>query len=92
MSKKVRIHDDSFAVNRSYSVIWDRDDNYSEGTIVTAVGIVKVRSQSGRNTYTRLDFVWLGRHYIRRYNTRYTHRGLVRKANRFIIDIIMRKA
>lgn len=89
-----KIQDSSFAVGRGWSRVRTHDtgdaETYNEGTVITPHGFVDVYAQ-GDDKYlrvSRLDFIWCGRFYTRRFEkTRLTPRGLARAAKKFAAEI-----
>ncbi len=87
-----KVFDDTMAIGRSYGCTENRNDNaWTDGTVVTNHGIVSVYAQGGDESfhYTRLDFAWKGRLYMRNFkNKRYSRRGLVTIATKFAAEIV----
>ncbi len=80
--------DDSYALRQTINHISAHNvggpNEYQNGTVLTASGIVECYSES---EYTRLDFVFAGRHYMRVIRRRFSKVSLARMANKFAKEI-----
>ena len=88
--EKLKIVNRSWAVGRGYGCIMNVDGTYLKGVVFTKKGIVTVYSQCDRKnaSMSRMDMVVNGRTYSRRFNRRYSKRGLVTKAKEFSSEVI----
>jgi hypothetical protein len=89
---KPRAQVENYAVSRPMSRIGTRRSDefvWLDGEVVTPRGIVTVYSQSDerRGGYSRYDFVYGGRLYVRTENVERTVRGLAIMAARFAEEV-----
>jgi len=84
------MYDVSMSIGSGFGRISRQREGWLDGEVVTPHGIVSVFAQgdSTHDHYSRLDFAYAGRLYIRSFNKRYSPRGLVTKAKQFSREVI----
>jgi hypothetical protein len=89
-----RIYDDKMSIRNAFSRIEHRNapgiGDWLDGDVVTPLGIASVYTQGGNDShyYTRIDVAHKGKLHIRNIGRRFTQRGLVRMARKFIEEIV----
>ncbi len=82
----------SYTIQRPQGRITEASDDMgwaSEGTVITANGIVEVDANTYHgNGWTLFRFVYDGRMYERQFDRYYTPRGMVTLAARFACDVV----
>lgn len=91
----MKVTNDKISVGRGFGRIsqaGEGDETYLIGAVFTPQAIVSVYSQGGPNFnhHTRLDFVHRGTMHMRSINRRFTKRGLVTIAKRFVRDVLVK--
>ena len=84
----MEIYNDSFSLKKPFGRIKEHLKGWTYGEVVTPNGIVSVYAQANNFYLTRLDFVFKNRLYIRSFKRRYSHRGIITKANLFTKEIV----
>lgn len=84
------MYEDSMSIRKPFGRLHNNESGWTDGEVVTPYGIVSVYAQGDKENWhlTRLDFAHKNRMYIRSFRKRYTHRGIVTKANRFAQEIV----
>lgn len=92
----MKIFDDSIAVGkRGFNRATENDGGWTDGEVGTPWGFVSVYAQgnSRGDNFSRLDFIWSGRLYMRNFpGTRFSKRGLKTKALQFAQEIASQSA
>lgn len=88
----MKLFNDSYSIKPHISLIRARnrgDETYLDGYVWTEFGAVGVYSQGSDKSVraSHLQFAYKGRVYVRRFNKRFSERGLVTKAKEFAKEI-----
>lgn len=73
---------------------WGSEQNgYQTGTRITTHGIVDIYTQygDGWDKYTRIDFVWKGRMYMRNFDEPLSKKKIAQLSNEFAHEIVNRR-
>ena len=87
----MEVFDSKFSLKKPYGRIEEHIKGWDHGEVVTPCGIVSVYAQGDDENFymTRLDFAHNNVQYSRSFHgKRYSHRGIVTKANQFAKHIV----